>query len=114
LINRWQLRRLWKPFYTTLSDVEKFRLGDKEVPKFESSTIHEFNLLNNTINQFIAGAEKEYLTLKEFTENASHELQTPLAVVRSTLDVMIQDEKLSEAQSNDLQNAYAAIQKCRS
>ena len=111
LINRWQLRRLWKPFYRTLSDVEKFRLGKKAVPDFEDSSINEFNFLNTTINQFIRDADREYFLLKEFTENASHELQTPLAIVRSTLDVMIQDEKLSESQSNSLQSAYAAIQK---
>ena len=111
LINRWQLRRLWRPFYSTLSDVEKFRLGKKSTPEFEPSSIHEFNLLNNTLSQFIQEAEKEYSVLKEFTENASHELQTPLAIVRSNLDVLIQDEKLSESQSNSLQNAYAAIQK---
>lgn len=28
LINRWQLRRLWKPFYTTLDNIDKFRLGE--------------------------------------------------------------------------------------
>jgi signal transduction histidine kinase len=111
LINRWQLRRLWKPFYATLAGVEKFRLGEKLSPGFGNSSINEFNQLNNTINQFIHGAEKEYYILKEFTENASHELQTPLAIVRSTLDVMIQDEKLSESQSNALQSAYSAIQK---
>lgn len=111
LINRWQLARLWKPFYATLSDVEKFRIGTRRTPKFKPSSIDEFNLLNNTLNQFIQDAEKEYNLLKEFTENASHELQTPLAIIRSTLDVMIQDEKLSEAQSNALQIAYLAIQK---
>ena len=111
LINRWQLRRLWKPFYKTLSGVEKFRLGEKTIPRFENSTITEFNFLNSTINQFIRDADKEYFLLKEFTENASHELQTPLAIVRSTLDVMMQDEKLSESQSNSLQAAHSAIQK---
>jgi signal transduction histidine kinase len=111
LINRWQLRRLWKPFYNTLSGVEKFRLGEKAIPRFENSQITEFNFLNTTISQFIRDADREYFLLKEFTENASHELQTPLAVVRSTLDVMMQDEKLSEAQSQSLQAAYSAIQK---
>jgi len=111
LINRWLLRRLWKPFYSTLSGVEKFRLGEKAIPDFENSSITEFNFLNTTISQFIRDADKEYFLLKEFTENASHELQTPLAIVRSTLDVMMQDEKLSESQSNSLQAANSAIQK---
>ena len=111
LINRWQLRRLWKPFYNTLSGVEKFRLGEKAIPHFENSSITEFNFLNSTISQFIRDADKEYFLLKEFTENASHELQTPLAIARSSLDVMMQDDKLSESQSNSLQAAYSAIQK---
>jgi len=111
LINRWQLRRLWKPFYTTLDNVEKFRLGEKGAPHFDETSIVEFKLLNSTIDQFIREAEKEYFLLKEFTENASHELQTPLSIVRSTLDVLIQDEEISESQSYYLQTAYSAIQK---
>jgi signal transduction histidine kinase len=111
LINRWLLRRLWKPFYNTLSGVEKFRLGEKAIPRFENTSITEFNFLNTTISQFIREADREYFLLKEFTENASHELQTPLAIVRSTLEVMMQDEKLSETQSHSLQAAFSAIRK---
>ncbi len=111
LINRWQLRRLWKPFYATLDNVEKFRLGKKETPYFDKTYIVEFDLLNSKISQFIREAEKEYFLLKEFTENASHELQTPLSIVRSTLDVLIQDEDISESQSFYLQRAYSSIQK---
>lgn len=111
LINRWQMRRLWKPFYGTLDNIEKFRLGEKGALHFEKSSIVEFQLLNSRIDQFIREAEKEYFMLKEFTENASHELQTPLSIVRSTLDVLIQDENISESQSHSLQTAYSAIQK---
>jgi signal transduction histidine kinase len=111
LINRWLIRRLWRPFYNTLSGIKKYRLGEPKNHGFVESGIDEFNLLNNTLDQFIAGAEKEYRLLREFTENASHELQTPLAVVRSKLDTLIQDEHLSEAQSQAAQSAYEAIQK---
>ena len=111
LINRWLIRQLWRPFYDTLSGIKKYRLGEQKNPGFAKSGIEEFNLLNKTLDQFIAGAEKEYTLLREFTENASHELQTPLAMVRSKLDTLIQDEHLSEAQSRAAQTAYEAIQK---
>jgi signal transduction histidine kinase len=104
------LRHLWKPFYK-ISGIKKFRLGRKNIPEFPQSKIDEFNLLNHELDQFIQGAEKEYTLLKEFTENASHELQTPLAIVRTKLDTLIQDEHLSESQSIAAQTAYEAIQK---
>src|SRR5450631_2698897 len=65
LINRWLLRRLWQPFYATISGLNKFRLGEKHIPSFAPSTIDEFSLLNKTLDQFILSADKEYSTLKE-------------------------------------------------
>ncbi len=90
---------------------QKLPAGGKKIPEFTKSGIDEFLLLNNTLEQFIADAEREYKLLKEFTENASHELQTPLAIVQTKLDTLIQDEHLSESQSNSAQIAYEAIQK---
>jgi signal transduction histidine kinase len=111
IINRLLLRRLWRPFYTSLSLMKEFRLGQTQNIIFRETHIDEFNDLNKTLEQSITSAEREYQQLKEFTENASHELQTPLAVVRAKMDVLIQDEKLSESQSNLVQSAYEAIQK---
>jgi two-component system, OmpR family, sensor histidine kinase QseC len=111
IINRLLLRRLWRPFYTSLHLMKEFRLGQTQNIIFRETHIDEFNDLNKTLEQSITSAEGEYQQLKEFTENASHELQTPLAVVRAKMDVLIQDEKLSESQSNLVQSAYEAIQK---
>jgi signal transduction histidine kinase len=111
IINRLLLRKLWRPFYTSLSLMKEFRLGQAQHISFRETNIDEFNDLNKTLEQSIRSAEREYQQLKEFTENASHELQTPLAVVRSKMDVLIQDEKLSESQSYLVQSAYEAIQK---
>jgi signal transduction histidine kinase len=111
LINRLLLRKLWQPFYTSLSQMKEFRLGQAQHISFKKNNIDEFNDLNKTLERSIESTEREYRQLKEFTENASHELQTPLAVIRSKIDVLIQDETLSESQSNLLQSAYEAIQK---
>ena len=111
IINRILLRKLWAPFYTSLARMKEFRLGHTPHISFKETNIEEFNDLNKTLEESIKSAEGEYAQLKEFTENASHELQTPLAVVRSKMDVLIQDEKLTESQSRLVQSAYEAVQK---
>ena len=85
--------------------MKEFRLGQTQNIVFKETNIDEFNDLNKTLEESIKSAEREYQQLKEFTENASHELQTPLAVIRSKMDVLIQDEKLSESQSYLVQSA---------
>jgi signal transduction histidine kinase len=110
-VNRMILRKLWKPFYETLASMRNFELGKMQLPKFPATNIDEFSFMNATLYDVAAKADHDYRLLKEFTENASHELQTPLAIVQSKLDILIQDEHLSEAQSHATQAAYEAIQK---
>jgi two-component system, OmpR family, sensor histidine kinase QseC len=111
IINRLLLRKLWKPFYTSLALMKDFRLEQSRHISLKNTNIDEFNDLNKTLQQSMESAGNEYRQLKEFTENASHELQTPLAVLRSKMDVLAQDEQLSESQSQLIQSAYEAIRK---
>jgi len=111
VINRLVLRKLWQPFYETLAAMRSFDLGKKEQLVFPATGIDEFMVMNETLKQATAKAEQDYLYLREFTENASHELQTPLAIIQSKLDVLIQDEQLTEPQSRAVQAAYEAIQR---
>ncbi|MEO5594615.1 MAG: HAMP domain-containing sensor histidine kinase [Chitinophagaceae bacterium] len=111
LINRLVLRKLWQPFYDSLAAMRHFELGKKEQPVFPATATDEFMVMNDTFKQATAKADQDYRYLKEFTENASHELQTPLAIIQSKLDVLIQDEHLSEPQSRAVQGAYEAIQR---
>ncbi len=111
LINRFVLQKLWRPFYNTLESINNFKLGSSEQLGFTSTDINEFSMLNSALQQSLTKAAQDYILLKEFTENASHELQTPLAVIRSKLDLLIQDEHLTAQQSESLQASYNAVQK---
>jgi len=105
------LRRLWQPFYLSLAAMKTFKLGNKQIPDFPATGIEEFTYMNKLLEDTINGAEADYQTLKEFTENASHEIQTPLAVIRSKLDLVIQEEGLSEKQTLALASIYSGIKR---
>lgn len=85
-------RRLWQPFDDTLAKVEKFNLAQGEVPRFCDTEIKEFLRLNRSFTLLMEKDKETYLMQKEFTENASHELQTPLAIIRSKLDLLMQED----------------------
>ena len=72
--------------------------------EFETSDIEEFEELNQTISKLIAENINAYNQQKAFVANASHELQTPIALLKSKLEMLFQDEKLSATQS-ELVNA---------
>jgi signal transduction histidine kinase len=79
--------------------------------EFPATTTEEFGQMIDILKQTTQKAQLEYLSLKTFSENASHEIQTPIAIIQSKLDVLIQDEQLTEKQSTTLQAIYAAIQR---
>lgn len=111
IINRFVLKRLWKPFFKTLDVVKEFRIDKVQPMTFPTTSTEEFSKMIDTLEQTTKQAQFEYLSLKTFSENASHEIQTPIAIIQSKLDLLIQDEDLTENQSQVLQKIYAAIQR---
>lgn len=100
-------KRMWKPFYASLSKIENFSLDTDFPPDLEDTNITEFNNLNQILNNLIGNNLKAYKKQKEFIENASHELQTPLAVFQSQLDILIQSPELSQEQLEIIQSLYS-------
>lgn len=106
LTMRFISRRLWKPFDETLLRIEGFRLEDGKLPALPESDVEEFARLNRTLTALMEGSLASYRTQKEFTENASHELQTPLAVFQSKLDLLLQQPDLTRQQAELMQSLY--------
>ena len=98
LINFWVSKTLLKPFYKTLNSVKEFRASDNELPYFEKTTIKEFEVLNNSLTIMMEKMMSDYNSQKRFSENASHEIQTPLAVIKSKVDLLIQSENLKKSE----------------
>ncbi|MEJ7557936.1 MAG: HAMP domain-containing sensor histidine kinase [Pedobacter sp.] len=108
-LNRRISRQLWQPFYQTLEKIKAFDLNSNSTVKFESGNIIEFEELNSSIDKLLKSNIETFRQQKEFTENASHELQTPLAIVQSKLDLLLQDGDLSAAQSQIIEQTNNAL-----
>jgi signal transduction histidine kinase len=108
LINRFVLNKLWRPFNSTLQQLKQFNLSSRNNISLEQSKITEFTELNNAVTIMTDRVSKDYDEIKNFTENASHEIQTPLAIIKSKLELLSQDEGLKEDQMNTLQSVYEA------
>jgi signal transduction histidine kinase len=98
LLNSWLSRRLWRPFYRTLRALDSYQVEKHEVLTFSKQHTVEFEQLNQSVTHFTDRLAATYQNLKEFTENASHEIQTPLAVILSKIEGLFQDESLKESQ----------------
>ena len=92
-------RKMWAPFDETLSAIESFSLESGKMPRLPDSDVSEFARLNGSLEKMMSDSLRSYLIQKEFTENASHELQTPLAVFRSKLDMLLQQPEMTEQQA---------------
>lgn len=105
-VQRFMLRRMWTPFYETLSNIEGFTLERGVIPAYKETDISEFNRLNQDVTGLMENNLKAYEQQKEFIENASHELQTPLAVFRTKLDMLLQDPELTKSQIEMIESLY--------
>ncbi len=111
LLNNVLLRKLWQPFYESMKIMRNFNLGESRTLTFPKTSTNEFSFMNESLQISTAKANQDYLLLKQFTENASHEIQTPLSIIRSKLDMIIQEEDLSQKQSELAKEAYSSIKK---
>ena len=99
-INWWVSRSLWKPFYQILESLKAFRPNSKQSPEILSTSIREFKALNQSVSEMMDKMIADFKRQKQFTENASHEMQTPLAIIKAKIDLLIQSDKLTENETD--------------
>jgi len=110
LINIWVFRQSMKPFYILLDWLDKFRLGRKHELLDNPTRITEFRKLNDSVLRFAKHSEEVFEQQKLFIGNASHEIQTPLAICQNRLEMLLEDEALTEQQMNELLKTYQTLE----
>ncbi len=94
LLNYLISKRLWSPFYRSVEKADSFDiLADKPLDLPQTNII-EFQQLNRVFERMAQKMRSDYLNLKEFNENVSHEIQTPLAVIRSKTELLMQGKNM--------------------
>jgi len=104
-------RNLWKPFYDLLNKLKNFDTKKANVIKPEKTGITEFDEFYQVAFALTQKIQSDYTNLKEFTENTSHELQTPLAIIKSKVELLIQDETLNNEQIEYIKSIYNTVGK---
>lgn len=110
LITAWVYRRNMKPLYRLLGWLDRYQLGHPNEPLDNQTKITEFHHLNETVSEFAERNEKLFEQQKQFIGNASHEMQTPLAICRNRLEMLMEDESLSERQLGELIKTHRTLE----
>jgi len=86
----------WNIFEHNLKQIENFDFRKNTEIQLRSSNIDEFDRLNTVVHNLTDKLKRDFLSLKEFTENASHEIQSPLAIASLNLEEILQLELKEE------------------
>ncbi|MEW6005256.1 MAG: HAMP domain-containing sensor histidine kinase [Stygiobacter sp.] len=89
-------KKIFKDFYDALKRLESFSIKNDDELQLTESRIEEFEQLNKSLIYLAEKAKSEYRSLKEFSEEMNHEIQTPISVIKSKLELLLQNNDLSE------------------
>lgn len=100
MMNQYVFEKIWSPFFKNLKKVENYDVKNEENLQLESSEIKEFEKLNSVHTEMVKRIQKDFTNLKDLTANTSHELQTPLAVIKGKAELLLQSNQLREDDLN--------------
>ena len=110
IVNVWVFQQNMKPLYVLLHWLDDYRIGNKNKPLKNDTQITEFRKLNGAAIRNAERSEQLFEQQKQFIGNASHEIQTPLAICRNRLEMMMEDESLSETQLEELMKTHQTLE----
>lgn len=110
-IGRQVSNTVWKPFYELLDQLRNYDLGQVGTIKYSSTKINEFDALGESLEKMTLKIESDFRSQKEFNENSAHELQTPIAIIKNKLELLIQSQNMGEKEMLLAQSMFEALRR---
>lgn len=113
VLNNFLLKKTWRPFYQLVQQLKNFRLEKQNQIRYEDTNVEEFQVLHDAVSKLIKNSTDTYQSQKQFIENASHELQTPLAISLNKLELLLEESNLTEEQLRLLAGAVNNLERMK-
>ncbi len=110
LVNVLAYRQNMKPLYKLLNWLDSYTLGKANRPLDNPTDVTEFRKLNEALLRSASHNEAIYEQQKQFIGNASHEIQTPLAICRNRIEMLMDDDSLQERHLEELGKIYRTLE----
>jgi len=98
-----------KPLFSLLSDLKRFQLDNTQMIELPVTSIREYKELNRSVNKMLEENIKAYTEQKNFIENASHELQTPVAIAINKLELLLYSQQLTDSQASEVNSILSGL-----
>jgi signal transduction histidine kinase len=108
ILNRFIFANLWKDFFEAIEKLKRFETTKEPVILGEQDIL-EFDELKQVLEVMTRRLSNDYRELKEYTDHTTHELQTPLAVIKSKTELLIQSDKLGEEEMKLLEAINTSV-----
>jgi heavy metal sensor kinase len=89
-------RKALAPVAAIASEARRINEHNLDVRLPISPTGDEISQLSETLNQMLERVESGVRSIRDFTANAAHELRTPLALIRTEVEVALSRPRLSD------------------
>ena len=112
-LNRSHNAKLWQPFFNNLKRIKNFNIKSEEPLQLEQSDTLEFDELNQEMLLLTSKIQIDYRNLRQFTEDVSHEIQTPLAMMQAKIETLFNEPELNEKQYTILSSLQDDIRRLK-
>nr|WP_129735215.1 HAMP domain-containing sensor histidine kinase [Parabacteroides goldsteinii] len=102
LVSHFVFKSSFRPLYTLVKWLKEYRPGKQQAPLVNQTKVEEFKILNQAIQTATNRSTEMYNQQKQFVENASHELQTPLAICMNKLELLSENPDCTEEQLSEI------------